>query len=145
MICYLGLGSNLKTPERQIRQGIQNLKKIPGVMVIQTSKLYFNQAVGRRGQPQYCNSVVKIKTNYSPKLLLKRCLALEKQQGRVRKVRWGARTLDIDILLYGNRKLNTAQLTIPHPRMFERDFVMVPLLHLKSLHHPIPMAHSTRL
>ena len=126
--CYLSLGSNLRTPERQIRRAIQLLRKLPKTTVTQLSKLYFNSAVGRRGQPPYCNSVVKIRTSHPPQRLLRYCLAIEKKQQRVRKIRWGARTLDIDILLYGRHTIHQRDLTIPHPRMLERDFVLTPLL-----------------
>lgn len=127
-ICYLGLGSNLRSPERQIRQAIQQLRTLPKTTVIQISALYFNQAVGRRTQPPYCNCVVKIQTSQTPISLLNLCQAIEKKQQRVRKIRWGARTLDIDILLYGNKKIHQHRLIIPHPRMHERDFVQIPLL-----------------
>ena len=125
--CYLSLGSNLRSPERQIRQAVVRLKKLPKTTVTKLSKLYVTQAVGRRTQPPYCNSVVEIKTSHPPRRLLHHCLAIEKKQQRVRKIRWGARTLDIDILLYGQQIIRKHQLTIPHPRMLERDFVLKPL------------------
>lgn len=125
--CYLGLGSNLRSPERQLRQAIHHLRKMPRTVLIQVSPLYFNDAVGRRAHPSYCNAVVKIKTTTPPLALLKRCLALEEQQQRTRKIRWGARTLDVDILLYGQKKLHHPKLIIPHPRMLERDFVLKPM------------------
>lgn len=130
--CYLGLGSNLNTPERQLRIAMNHLRTMPKTTVIQISKLYFNEAVGRRAQPPYCNGVVKIRTTQPPIKLLKQCLAIEKKQQRVRKVRWGARTLDIDILLYGNKTIHNNHLIIPHPRMYEREFVLVPLLSLNE-------------
>lgn len=125
--CYLGLGSNLNSPERQLRQAFAKIKKIPRTALIKKSPLYFNEAVGRRGQPSYCNCVIQIATSLPPLSLLGYCLAIEKQQHRTRKVHWGARTLDIDILLYGKQAIHHKDLTIPHPRMFEREFVLMPL------------------
>ncbi len=124
---YLALGSNLRSPERQLRQAVVRLKKIPKTTVITLSNIHFSPAAGRRAQPPYCNSVIEIRTCLSPQALLRHCLTIEKKQHRVRKVRWGARTLDIDILLYGQRTIHSHCLTIPHPRMHERDFVLKPL------------------
>jgi 2-amino-4-hydroxy-6-hydroxymethyldihydropteridine diphosphokinase len=126
-VCYLALGSNLRSPERQLRQAFQHLRKLPKSAVLDISRLYPNQAMGRRAQPPYCNCVLKLKTSFSPQQLLQRCLDIEKKQQRVRKVRYGARTLDIDVLLYGKQTIRTKKLTVPHPRMFERDFVLIPL------------------
>lgn len=130
--CYLGLGSNLRCPERQLRQAFNQIRKIPRTAVLKISPLYFNQAVGRRGQPGYCNCAIKIATSIPPLSLLRYCLAIEKNQQRVRKVRWGARTLDIDILLYGKQTIRHKDLIIPHPRMFEREFVLIPLSSIYS-------------
>ena len=129
--CYLGLGSNLRKPERQLRQAINHLKKLPQLTLSKVSELYSNPAIGRRAQPPFYNCVVEIKTTHSPKKLLSICLALEKKHHRHRKVHWGARTLDVDILLYGQQTIKQHNLTIPHPRMLERDFVLIPLLSIK--------------
>lgn len=126
-ICYLGVGSNLKSPERQLRQAFEHIRKMPKTVILRISPLYFNDALGRRGQPPYCNCVIKISTSLPPLQLLKQCQLIEKKHHRVRKVRWGARTLDIDILRFGNLTLAHRHLIIPHPRMHERDFVMIPL------------------
>ena len=132
-IAYLSLGSNLKTPERQIRQSIHRIKKTRNIHVITISPLHFNKAIGRKSQPDFCNCVIKISTSQPVKKLLKQCLAFEKQQYRVRRIRWGARTLDIDILLFGEQAINLPNLIIPHPRMHERDFVLIPLRSVASL------------
>lgn len=140
---YLALGSNLRSPERQLRQAVNHLRKLPKTAVVALSNIHFSAAVGRRAQPPYSNSVVKIRTCLPPKTLLRHCLAIEKKQQRVRKVRWGARTLDIDILLYGQQTIQNHCLTIPHPRMHERDFVLKPLLSIApngSLPYVIPNA-----
>lgn len=130
--CYLGLGSNLRSPERQLRQALGLLRKQPQLNVVRVSDFYFNKAVGRRSQPPFSNCVVEIRTTNPPSKLLEICLRLEKKQQRHRKIHWGARTLDIDILLYGNQTINQHNLIIPHPRMHEREFVLVPLHSLKS-------------
>lgn len=137
--CYLGLGSNLRSPERQLRQAIHALRKMHKTIVIKISNLYFGPAFGRRTQPPYCNCVIEIKTTLPPKKLLQYCKLLEKQQRRSRKIRWGARTLDIDILLYGDRHIQHPDLTIPHPRIFERPFVLLPLLSIAP-HFQLPTA-----
>lgn len=126
-LCYLALGSNLGTPERQLRCAIQALRKNPYIRLIKCATFYHNKAWGRKMQPRFCNTVIAIHTTLTPEQLLTECQGLEKKQGRCRLVKWGARTLDIDILLYGSRKINTPRLTIPHPLMRFRDFVLIPL------------------
>lgn len=128
--CYLSLGSNQKSPERQIRTAIQALKKLPSTSVIHVSQLYWTKAWGVSTQQVFCNAVVQITTELEPYLLLKLCQKIEHQQGRIRKRHWGPRTIDIDIILYENRIINTPQLKIPHPYFKQRDFVLQPLLEL---------------
>lgn len=131
---WLALGSNLDSPERQLRQAINLLRKLPQSSLSAVAPIYKNKAIGRKALPDYCNTVVLINTSLTPTQLLKQCQKIEKQQGRVRKVRWGSRTLDIDILYYGNRTIKTPKLEIPHPRIHERDFVLIPL---SMLNHEI--------
>lgn len=128
--CYLGLGSNLKSPERQLRQALTKIKKLPRCSLTQISSVYTNPAVGLKAQPNFCNMVVSLKTSLPPEKLLQYCQAIELKHQRIRKKKWGARTLDIDLLLYGDQKIHTPFLTIPHPQMLNRDFVMIPLLEL---------------
>ncbi|MFC3907615.1 2-amino-4-hydroxy-6-hydroxymethyldihydropteridine diphosphokinase [Legionella dresdenensis] len=129
-LCYLALGSNLKTSERQIRLAIARLRTLPSTRVLEVAELYKNKAWGRRTQPNFCNTVVSIRTNLTPEQLLAQCKKVENRQGRYRRVKYGARTLDVDILFYGNRKINKPDLIIPHPRLHERDFVLIPLQQL---------------
>jgi 2-amino-4-hydroxy-6-hydroxymethyldihydropteridine diphosphokinase len=129
-LCYLGLGSNQKFPQRQIRQAIESIRKMQSTSVIKISSLYWSQAWGLQGQQDFCNAVIEITTLLSPTLLLNFCKKIEHKQGRIRKKQWGPRTLDIDIILYGNRSIDTKKLTIPHPYMQSRDFVLVPLLEI---------------
>lgn len=128
--CYLALGSNLRTPHRQIQQAIKTLRGLPQSRWLKTSRIYFTAPYGVRFQPTYCNAVVLIETRLTPLQLLDACQSIEKKQQRVRKVRWGARTLDIDILLFGDRVINHPRLIIPHPDMANRPFVSEPLFEI---------------
>lgn len=126
-LCCLGLGSNLKTPTRLLRQAIEVLKKTPRSSLVQTTPLLFTAPWGLQSQPPFCNSLLLMNTSLTPWQLLRHCQQIERQFGRVRKKRWGPRTLDIDILLYGHRRIHSPELTIPHPYIRERDFVLEPL------------------
>lgn len=126
--CYLGLGSNLRHPQRQLRCALKQLRTLDKSVIIAQSRLYATKPWGVRWQPTYVNMVVAIETQLPPHTLLRHCQAIETKQQRLRKIRWGARTLDIDVLLYGTKTIQTPTLTIPHPRMFLRDFVLIPLL-----------------
>lgn len=125
--CLLSLGSNLNHPKRQLRRAIQHIARLPQTVLLQTASFYRNPAWGKKSVPDYWNTVLYLKTTLTPFELLAFCQYIENRQGRIRKVRYGARTLDIDILSFGTRKLYSKKLTLPHPRMHERDFVQVPL------------------
>ena len=127
-LCYLGLGSNLRSPQRQLRQAVSLIRNIPQTAMIKQSPLYASRPYGVPSQPRYTNMVVALHTKLPPRQLLSYCQGIEHQQQRVRKKHWGARTIDIDILLYGHLILTTHSLTIPHPHMLKRDFVLQPLL-----------------
>lgn len=126
-LCYLALGSNLQNPERQLRKAIASIRSLPSTHLIKVANLYHNKAVGRKAQPDYCNTVVAIQTTLTAHQLLLNCRKIEKKQGRIRTVPWGSRTLDIDILLFGSRKIHSHNLIIPHPRYQQRPFVLIPL------------------
>lgn len=126
-LCYLALGSNLGSPERQLRLAVEHLRHLPRSRLIKIAKLYQSVAWGRKVQPAFCNTVIILETTLSPEYLLFLCKKIEKKHGRWHRVKWGARILDIDILLYGTRKLKKPTLTIPHPYMLQRDFVLIPL------------------
>lgn len=128
--CYLGLGSNIKSPQRQLQIAIAALRKLPKSTITDISSTYLTTPVGIKAQPMFYNIVVALKTSLPPHSLLKYCQAIELNQQRLRKKRWGARTIDIDILIYGNQIINTKTLCVPHPRMFERYFVLDPLLEI---------------
>lgn len=129
-VCYLGLGSNLGSPKRQLRQGVAALQKLPNLSITAQSRLYLSAPLGERAQPAYYNMVIAIHTRLSAQKLLRACQAIENQQQRIRQKHWGARTLDIDLLLYGNQTIKQRNLTIPHPEMLFRDFVLLPLLEI---------------
>ncbi|CDZ78296.1 2-amino-4-hydroxy-6-hydroxymethyldihydropteridinepyrophosphokinase [Legionella massiliensis] len=131
-LCYLGLGSNLNSPERQLRQAISALRQLPDTQLYKVASFYRSKAWGRKAQPHFCNTAVALKTTLTPQRLLSLCKKIEHQQGRIRKIRWGARTLDIDILLYGTVEVYSQTLQIPHPRLHERHFVFIPLLEIAS-------------
>ncbi|MBA2648475.1 MAG: 2-amino-4-hydroxy-6-hydroxymethyldihydropteridine diphosphokinase [Legionella sp.] len=128
--CYISLGSNQKYPERQLRQALKNLKNLPSTATTNCSTLYWNKAWGVHKQQDFCNAVVEIQTRLSPLLLLKHCNLIEEKQGRIRKKKYGPRTIDVDIILYGKLTLKTKHLTIPHPRAKLREFVLIPLLEI---------------
>ena len=125
-IVYLGVGSNLGNRTENIKKSIIILRQA-GIRVFTCSTLIETDPVGGPPQNLFINGVLKIETNLSPEDLLVVLHDIEKSLGRVKTVLNGPRTIDLDILLYDQLKLNTPTLTIPHPRMFERDFVMKPL------------------
>jgi len=124
---YLSLGSNLGDRLAYLKRGVAGLHGSPGVRVERLSSVYETEPVGVSGQGRYLNLVAKVDTQLSPAQLLALCQEVENANGRVRVARWGPRTLDIDLLLYDDISLETPDLVIPHPRMHERAFVLVPL------------------
>jgi len=126
VIC-LGLGSNLGDREGNIAAAVARLAAWPGVTVEKVSSLYETAPVGYTDQPDFLNAVISVRTTLAPRELLAACLAVERELGRERKVRWGPRTVDIDVLFYDDAALASDELTLPHPRFHERCFVLVPL------------------
>ncbi|MCQ8105611.1 2-amino-4-hydroxy-6-hydroxymethyldihydropteridine diphosphokinase [Methylomonas sp. SURF-2] len=126
-IAYIGLGSNLDDPLQQVRAAALEIGEISEIYHPTLSPLYSSQPVGPRDQPDYVNAVMRIQTTLSPPALLRQLQAIENRHGRVRSTRWGARTLDLDILLYDNLILDQADLIVPHPEMAKRGFVLYPL------------------
>ena len=127
---FIGIGSNLYNPIYQVKLALKKLRKNPLLEGLRPSPLYLSPPVGSINQPDYCNAVAEFSTLLEPEALLDELQALEYEQGRKRLTKWGPRTLDLDILLYEDLALETARLTIPHPRMFERGFVLIPLQEL---------------
>lgn len=126
-IAFIALGANLDRPEGQIEAGIRELAALPQTRVVRRSSLYRSAPVGYHDQPDFINAVVQIETGLEPRELLEALLAIEHRHGRVRDFPNAPRTLDLDIVLYGSLVLHEHGLTIPHPRMHERAFVVVPL------------------
>jgi 2-amino-4-hydroxy-6-hydroxymethyldihydropteridine diphosphokinase len=124
---YIGVGSNLDQPVQQVLDAKQALQQLPETDLIKFSTLYVSSPMGPQDQPNYVNAVAMLQTTLSAHQLLEHLQAIETQQGRVRKQHWGARTLDLDILLYGDQQINTADLVIPHTGITERAFVLYPL------------------
>jgi 2-amino-4-hydroxy-6-hydroxymethyldihydropteridine diphosphokinase len=123
--CYLGLGSNLGNRRKNIRAAIRKISALKNTEVIKSSRIIESEpAGGPAGQGKFLNAALKIRTRLSPSTLLKELKSIEKELGRKKTVRFGPRTIDLDILFYGDKIVNTKVLKIPHPRMFERDFVL---------------------
>src|SRR5438067_9389317 len=127
---YLGLGSNMGDREAHLEAGVEAIGRLHGTRVLRRSPLYESEPWGPVEQPNYLNMVVEVATALPPEELLHLCKEIEKEQGRVPGERWGPRPLDIDILLYDDRHIHTESLTVPHPRMWERAFVLLPLADL---------------
>ena len=125
---YIGIGSNLNDPVAQVQEAIGELEMLPDTILVSKSSLYRGKPMGPADQPDYVNAVVGIDTLLSAGDLLQAMHRIEDLQGRERqREQWGPRTLDLDLLLYGNNRIDTPDLTVPHPGMHERDFVIVPL------------------
>ena len=126
----IGLGSNLDNPRNQIKQALQHLAKLPASQLLKQSPLYKSRAMALEGaatQPDYVNAVVLLETSLSAPELLVQLHNIENQQGRVREERWGARTLDLDILTYGDEVIEEPDLQVPHVGIVKRNFVLYPL------------------
>ncbi len=124
---YIGLGSNLDDPQTQLKEAIISLEMIPSSSVVKTSSFYKSKPVGPQDQPDYINAVVELDTELSAQVLMDYLQGIENKQGRVRKQKWGPRTLDLDILLYGDEIIQGDSLEIPHVEMHKRGFVLLPL------------------
>jgi len=127
---YLALGSNLADRRRLLADALVALARHPQNRLTGVSPVYETKAVGVTDQPDFLNCVVRVETDLAPHALLDLCLAIEQQLGRVRHERWGPRTVDLDVLLHGDTVLHDDRLTLPHPRMKERAFVLAPLVDL---------------
>lgn len=128
---YLGLGANLAEPLLQLRQAAAALAALPHSRLAGVSSFYGSKPMGPQDQPDYVNAVAALDTQLAPEALLDALQQIEQQQGRQRKDhRWGPRTLDLDILLYGDQIISTERLTVPHYGLQQREFVVYPLLEL---------------
>jgi len=126
-VCFIGLGSNLEQPLEQIKQALRGINAADHITITMVSPFYQSTAIGPGEQPDYINAVIEASTTLNPYQLLETLQGIENQQGRERTIRWGARTIDLDILLFGDLTISEHELTIPHPRLKERNFVLYPL------------------
>ena len=129
-IVYIAIGSNLNNPPFQVKKAIKSINYLPNTNLISHSSLYKTKPLDFKNHPDYANAVIKISTSLSPVILLKSLKNIEFNHGRVCNERWGSRIIDLDILLYDNLILNSHTLTIPHPQLKFRDFVLLPLLEI---------------
>lgn len=134
---FLSLGSNLGDRLGNLKRAVEKIKEPSQIMVTKVSPVYETEPVGRENQGWFLNLVLQVETSLEPFALLERLSSIEDQMGRKREKRWGSRNIDLDILLYDTRMVNSERLTIPHPRMHERRFVLVPLAQIApKLLHP---------
>lgn len=124
---FIALGSNLQQPLQQVNKALNQINSLQQCTLLCSSSWYRSKAVGPGNQPDYINGVCKVSTSLSALNLLQALQHIEQNQGRTRSTRWEARTLDLDILLFGNQTISLKELEIPHPRMNKRNFVLYPL------------------
>lgn len=136
---YIALGSNQGRSDLLLQQALKMLAALPQTELRAVSRFYSNRPMGPHDQPDYVNAVAAITTDLGPILLLNRLLGIERRLGRVRNgKRWIARTMDLDLLLYGQQQIRHPRLTVPHPGLPERDFVVLPLAEVAPAELPIP-------
>lgn len=128
-LAYIGLGSNLEDPVYQVNSAIDEISTIENITLHAQSSLYHTKPLGPK-QPDFVNAVISVLTTLTPMELLDTLLGLETSRGRKREIKWGPRILDCDILLYGNQSIQMPALTIPHPEMKNRSFVLIPLFEI---------------
>ncbi|MBW5449003.1 2-amino-4-hydroxy-6-hydroxymethyldihydropteridine diphosphokinase [Cohnella sp. CFH 77786] len=124
---YVALGANLGERHLALREALGRMACVPGLEVRRISGVYETDPVGYTDQPAFLNMAAAVATDLEPEALLETLLRIEQEMGRVREIRWGPRTIDLDLLLYEGVEMETETLTLPHPRMGERAFVLVPL------------------
>ena len=127
---YLSLGSNIGKREEYIQKAVEAIEKTEGIVVLKKSGLYETTPVGYLEQDLFLNAVIKIETNFSAREILKIINKIEAELDRKREIRWGPRTIDIDILIFSDKKINEPDLTVPHKEMLNRLFVLVPLIEI---------------
>jgi 2-amino-4-hydroxy-6-hydroxymethyldihydropteridine diphosphokinase len=137
-LAFIALGSNLDDPANQLCRAAIALASLPQSRLDKASSIYRSAAVGPGNQPDYLNAVVSLHTALTPIDLLDALQQIEQQQGRVRDIKWGARTLDLDLLLYGDETINLPRLTVPHPQMRLRHFVLYPLCEIAGEYLILP-------
>ncbi|GGA48365.1 2-amino-4-hydroxy-6-hydroxymethyldihydropteridine diphosphokinase [Psychrobacillus lasiicapitis] len=129
---YISLGSNIGDRLHYLQQAVRLLQNVKGIKVCQVSSVYETDPVGYVDQDAFLNIVVELETSLTPHELLKKCNEIEAELGRTRDIHWGPRTVDLDILLYNEENVKSENLIIPHPRMTERGFVLIPLVEINA-------------
>jgi 2-amino-4-hydroxy-6-hydroxymethyldihydropteridine diphosphokinase len=129
-VAYIGLGSNLNNPERNVNDALKDISDLQHVQLIAASSLYQSAPVGVVDQPEFINAVCKVSVDIGPASLLRYLLNIEAKLGRIRTIRNGPRIIDLDVLLFGQLRYESSDICIPHPRMFSRAFVLKPLLEI---------------
>jgi 2-amino-4-hydroxy-6-hydroxymethyldihydropteridine diphosphokinase len=142
-VAFVGIGSNLGDPVAAVRGAFDELARIPGTAVVKRSSLYRTAPLGYADQSDFVNAVAALETALEPAALLAELQAIEQRHGRERSFPNAARTLDLDLLLFGNSVLSTPSLTLPHPRMHERAFVLKPLYEVAP-HASIPRVGTVK-
>jgi 2-amino-4-hydroxy-6-hydroxymethyldihydropteridine diphosphokinase len=133
MKVFVGLGSNLGERETMVRSALDELAKLPQTTLVRASSLYDTEPVGEVEQPNFLNAVAQLDTGLTARQLLWNLQLVEQRLGRARSQKWGPRTIDLDLLLYGNQIVDEPDLRVPHPEMAKRSFVLVPLIELDPL------------
>jgi 2-amino-4-hydroxy-6-hydroxymethyldihydropteridine diphosphokinase len=142
---YVGLGSNLDDPRGQVLKAFEAITALPSGYLLRRSSLYRTAPLGPPGQPDYVNAVAALETRLEPFALLDRLQEIERSQGRRREgPRWGPRTLDLDLLLYGDVRMDSERLSLPHPQIQHRAFVLVPLAEVAPADLEVPGRGSLR-
>tara|TARA_X000000368_G_C22995224_1_gene696293 strand:- start:35 stop:481 length:447 start_codon:yes stop_codon:yes gene_type:complete len=135
---FIALGSNLNNPIYHIEKGIRDINHLTNTKILKRSSLYKSKPIGPQNQSYYINAVIKIQTLYEPIELLDILQDIENKHHRKKTKRWGPRTLDLDILIFNKLEFNHKRLTIPHPEMINRDFVLIPLYEVTNYNFMIP-------
>lgn len=135
---FVGLGSNIENPGKQLQTACQKLAALPKTQLVALSAVYESPPMGPPDQPWYLNACARLQTLREPEDLLDALLAIEAHMGRVRHRRWGERCIDLDLLLFGNRRIQSDRLTVPHPGLYTRDFVLRPLSDLVGSEYVMP-------
>ena len=137
-LALIAFGGNVGRVEANLRAALEAVARLPGTRILRISALYRTAPVGVEDQPFFLNGAASVETRLSPRDLLESLLAIERELGRTRDVRWGPRTVDLDLILYEDRVVDEAGLQVPHPRMQERGFVLVPLAEIApAALHPV--------
>ena len=136
--CFVGLGANIGLPMQQLKEAVRGLANHASIRHLQVSPVYRSPPMGPEDQPDYLNAVARLETDLDASRLLSLLQDLEQHAGRTRGLRWGPRTLDLDLLLYGSARIDTPALNVPHPGLEQRAFVLLPLQDLVGADFTLP-------